>query len=1436
MAPPKVRARRNVSKKKNRRRPQETSAVIEAMRNLRPSGEKSFEALIALLLSRLTDTRIRLCSAGTQGGIDAIAETPFAIEVKRYKAPLDTGMLVGGLNRAANKYPHLQLWVLAATCEVGVQTADELVDAGSKRGIAVLILDAAAAKLDLPGVSSLVAVAATDVETTTNILADPLWRSGHREPDLPSIEKELADIRNHPSFDTWKDRIRRDLRELPTWSYLVRRHNESLRSRIARDALNAFQTGYEPSEAKPRTAEAALTNWLRSCATSESCDVAVVTGDQGVGKTWLVYRWLLANIHDFSLPVFFFSPQLKDKHGEIDTLILKQAQRALGTFGHNAEAVIARQKTREAGRGPWCVVILDGANEYETASAALGTAVLSAMPPVVEPFQLSPDSSVYPMIRPELYPQAGERQSALLVTCRTNYFERDSTWLGNRKTYRVSLEAYDPREFHEAPEERSVNQEQSDQLDDSAISKPMGTGRLALLLQLLESEGFVARQEDVYVLNPEMIVSGMAEVIRRKLRTISNASEFPGALSDVLGAHRDGNEKVRWLRAAVTTSIAAGDAATHPKVVEFLISEWLSSQEFSERDLDELINLTPLLIDPVLQLTSLPTLMSSDAMTLAEPIIHDAATRHMSAVTAAVRKWFRLCPMNARWYFGDEYKSAEDVANAVADPSFADLGLVAVDSDVIRQLQRLGLYLADAVPSLGRPIDVLALLASRNATDGYLDEGERFAVREILAGSDSSWFEHEVGLLAGRVEPRTTLLRELIEYSGRRDLRRLLDQLPEPQWRTWREALTLRDLSTLQKLEDPAQVMRTAETAGHLALDPVSPMPPRAWRTHFANVAREHFGSATLSTSRSETREDLDLRDTEPALAAWAPSAGAHIWRRFLAEIPRLLADGKQTWSRGMSGHEALLTVADRRALLAVVPASASMAGKNSQLQHAFRQAYETVLSGVSSSERLRLLLDHPFGVEWTSLYEVVAAAADDSLRQKTRQAVALESDPLRLQRARILLGFLGGVTLSATDIPRLVEDVSDSDSGGQAEYAARLVLRNCPVDAATATGVIGRLVRTAESLSDQAWQYVAYLDRRRRPDAARSADWFARALSAPETARRNGAHSGLPDDVAVTEGIERLGLQILESLEKESPTGRTEQFPKDFADEISEVTFEAWIERLLVSPFHTTHFHSGLLPPVVRRALRTRHPAARKLWELAYPFVRGRFSGGTRFTVYDGVDWTLEEIHDPTLDNELAVEILRDLVADCRSDSELVAVALGARLASTSRLPTIVAHGFGSEIQVERAKARFLAGWMAEDTQLVEKLGREDDSRWVTEIGRAAVRRLDRERWAREWLRRFLTEKSRERRWAAGRLFFWCSDAATKLWGQDVLADGSVLPNRRAEAHLLIRTIRKKVEDSELRDNFLGHRVGDLAGVVHPWRQKIRWADIDITEEPHGG
>src|SRR5437867_8460 len=138
------------------------SPVVAAMRNLRPSGERSFEELIAQLLSNVSGERIRRCKAGSQGGVDAIADVPFALETKRYAKQLHDRDLVGGLTQAAGAYADLQLWVLVATCKVAAQTQKALINAGSRQGIAVLILDTTASEPNLPGVDSLVALAATN--------------------------------------------------------------------------------------------------------------------------------------------------------------------------------------------------------------------------------------------------------------------------------------------------------------------------------------------------------------------------------------------------------------------------------------------------------------------------------------------------------------------------------------------------------------------------------------------------------------------------------------------------------------------------------------------------------------------------------------------------------------------------------------------------------------------------------------------------------------------------------------------------------------------------------------------------------------------------------------------------------------------------------------------------------------------------------------------------------------------------------------------------------------------------------------------------------------------------------------------------------------------------------------------------------------------------
>jgi len=426
--------------------------------------------------------------------------------------------------------------------------------------------------------------------------------------------------------------------------------------------------------------------------------------------------------------------------------------------------------------------------------------------------------------------------------------------------------------------------------------------------------------------------------------------------------------------------------------------------------------------------------------------------------------------------------------------------------------------------------------------------------------------------------------------------------------------------------------------------------------------------------------------------------------------------------------------------------------------------------------------------------------------------------------RARHFLAYLGGWKASPSDVARLTEALSLND----AEHAAYTLLRFSWIPTATTASSLRPLVRATDSLSEEAWQYEAFLDVTRRP-GLRSAEWIARARSAPLTARQHGVESA-DDKVAVAQGIEQFAARVEERLGRQN-LRRIDQFPGGIASEIGTAAFDRWVARLLESRAQHLLFDPGVMIPVVRHALRTKHPAAKELWTLVYPFQRGRFSSAQQIVIA-GLDWALVELHDPTLDDALAREILRELIIDCRSNSELISVALGARLKSLARLTAVVEELLDSGHESDRARARFVAAWMPENVALRRRLSIPDPSCWVGRIGESAIRRLDREQWAREWLRRFLNEAHRARRWAAGRLFFACSDAATSLWADNVIRNSRSPASRRSEALLLVGKISKDVEGHEFRDKSLGYTLRDLASVVPPWHERVRWDDIEVRPE----
>jgi hypothetical protein len=75
------------------------------------------------------------------------------------------------------------------------------------------------------------------------------------------------------------------------------------------------------------------------------------------------------------------------------------------------------------------------------------------------------------------------------------------------------------------------------------------------------------------------------------------------------------------------------------------------------------------------------------------------------------------------------------------------------------------------------------------------------------------------------------------------------------------------------------------------------------------------------------------------------------------------------------------------------------------------------------------------------------------------------------------------------------------------------------------------------------------------------------------------------------------------------------------------------------------------------RTAIRQGNLRARDLWPLVFPFPRERFSSSVS-SLINGIDWAIHELSYAAANDELATELLADLVCQTASDWELFQIA----------------------------------------------------------------------------------------------------------------------------------------------------------------------------------
>lgn len=400
------------------------SELIKTLRQLDPTGKEGFEGLVADLLEALTGHRFRLARSGSQAGRDLSARyaNVVAVECKRYGSDtaLNERELQGELVQAVMSMSDLDLWVLVTSREVPSQLHLALHSQAECRNVKFLSIS-----LGDGEPSSLEALCAQSLETVVSYVA-PEATPQQRERLVQSLE-EIAD---HPNFtrvvDSLRDKFTSPLIGYDSWRS---KQNQWFDSYLASERESRAHFG-QPLNIRGtgamlvcrQSAWAELDEWFSSW--KDTHETFVVLGEEGDGKTWAVASWLSRNVQEEdSFPAVVFMSSAGVDSNEPLTLLSQVTSRRLRKLRTEDWAQrLARWTEESESSAPRVLLVLDGINERN---------------------------------RPTWWRELIERLAgspwrvsvAVLITCRTEYWEKYFGALRHIETATYTLPPYDDGEL-----------------------------------------------------------------------------------------------------------------------------------------------------------------------------------------------------------------------------------------------------------------------------------------------------------------------------------------------------------------------------------------------------------------------------------------------------------------------------------------------------------------------------------------------------------------------------------------------------------------------------------------------------------------------------------------------------------------------------------------------------------------------------------------------------------------------------------------------------------------------------------------------------------------------------------------------------------------------------------------------------------------------------
>ena len=339
-----------------------------ALSQLGATGEKGFEGLIAVALYAITGIPFRLASSGYQRGVDGKAafEGAVAFECKLYTKVVPRKDVLSKIPDLVRHNDHADLvWVLGATRTVSAQLADDLRKDGARVGVSVLVLDWMPS--DFPRLAVVLAMVGDEVGgfLTANLKSTDASRKA---------VAALATIRADTAFPFHQQAIQKELDAPAIAAAMAENSNikwfaEILSSKaLARSELGQPLAPKDSAITVLRRDD--LINALSPYFTdSPGEDVICVHGEEGCGKSWIVFQSWLAQADKpllaFAAPDDFSDT---DTQEDIEARLISKLIAQTGDVESKENTVRWRRRLKawkdaDKPSRPRLILVIDGINQ-----------------------------------------------------------------------------------------------------------------------------------------------------------------------------------------------------------------------------------------------------------------------------------------------------------------------------------------------------------------------------------------------------------------------------------------------------------------------------------------------------------------------------------------------------------------------------------------------------------------------------------------------------------------------------------------------------------------------------------------------------------------------------------------------------------------------------------------------------------------------------------------------------------------------------------------------------------------------------------------------------------------------------------------------------------------------------------------------------------------